>query len=71
MSNKKSYQVFNVNWDTDGEDLALPTTFTVHVTDHEEDVVLDYEGGLDEYLSDWLSDTIGFCHFGFEYKETA
>ena len=43
----------NINWDTDGENVALPEEIELPVgmTDYEE-------------ISDYLSDVTGFCHFG-------
>ena len=32
------------------------------------DIEVDASEDLDEQLSDWLSDTYGFCHQGFEYE---
>lgn len=58
---------FNVDWDVDGnqslEELGLETDFVeeVNIEDIDEDE-------LDDYLSDWLSDEYGFCHFGFDYE---
>ena len=54
-------KAINIKWDTDGymELLnELPTEMEVpkDMTDEEE-------------ISDWLSDEIGFCHFGFELAE--
>lgn len=43
----------------------LPTRITININD------LDYQpeyDDLDDILSDWLSDTFGFCHYGFDYE---
>ena len=59
---------FNVNWDIEGEvgtleDLGLENDFIeeVNIEDIDDDE-------LDDFLSDWLSDEYGFCHFGFDYE---
>ena len=49
-----------IKWDTDGdtEDLAsLPTEVEIpqDIADQDDD----------DAISDWLSDTFGYCHFGF------
>lgn len=51
---------FNIQWDFD-EDPGLPT---------ETVVALDYDSEVDEseQIGDYLSDTYGFCHHGFEYE---
>jgi len=55
--------VFNIEYDTDGEILDLPTTLEIEVpkelTDDEE---------INEFLSDEISNITGFCHLGFEIK---
>ena len=49
---------YNIEWDTDGEDIELPT-----------EVILP-EGMIDEdEISDYLSDLTGFCHEGYEIEE--
>lgn len=56
-------KVYNIKWDTDGEDVDLPTELIIDVPSDE---VLEEE--LDDYLSDEISNVTGFCHFGFEYN---
>ena len=58
------FKVWNISWDTDGEDVDLPTELTVTVP--EEVFASD---GEEDYISDWLSDEYGFCHNGFLFKE--
>lgn len=48
----------NIKWDTDGNNellCTLPKEMQIpkNITDEEE-------------ISDWLSDEVGFCHYGFE-----
>lgn len=59
---------YNVNWDVKGEvgtlkDLGLKNDFIeeVNIEDIDDDE-------LDDFLSDWLSDEFGYCHFGFDYE---
>ena len=51
-------KAYNIKWDTDGatyKSCGLPRS-----------VVIPAEVGDDEEtISDWLSDTFGFCHNGF------
>ena len=48
----------NIIWDTDGEDVDLPTEILLPpgMTDEDE-------------ISDYISDVTGFCHMGFELEE--
>ena len=43
----------NIHWDTDGEDIGLPSEMLIP-----EDIAEDRIG-------DYLSDATGFCHYGF------
>lgn len=61
--------VYNIKWDTDGYDVNLPGRIELKYTDllYEEEcrnTDLD-EDELLERVSDYLSDTYGFCHSGF------
>lgn len=51
-------KAINIEWDTDGEEVSLPTEIEIpeDMTDEEE-------------ISDYLSDVTGFCHFGFELTD--
>lgn len=55
------YKAVNIQWDTDGDEEvfeSLPTE------------VIFPDGMEDEdEMSDYLSDTVGFCHFGFSFVE--
>ncbi len=55
-----TYKVNSIQWDTDDEDVKLPTELTVNVPDGitEHDDVLDY-------ISDRITEMTDFCHFGF------
>ena len=50
-------KAINILWDTDGEEVNLPNE--IEIPDY-----VDKED--DDEISDYLSDTTGFCHFGFE-----
>ena len=52
-------KVFNILYDTDGEDVELPQEFEVEVDDHED---------VEEELSEVITDQTGFCHKGFDYE---
>ena len=54
-----TYEVSNIEYDTDGERFALPDSLTIEVP-------ADLEGyEADEYISDRISDITGFAHMGF------
>ena len=55
----------NIDWDTDDEEIVLPTT--VIVSDEFLDSVYDNdEDSRIEKISDWLSNEYDFCHKGFK-----
>ena len=60
------YTVTDIQWDTDGEDLDLPTELTVDIPN--EDFVNMDEEEIDEFISDEISNITGFCHFGYSLK---
>lgn len=52
----------NIKWDAGPEEiLTLPVGIVTYLPAPDDE-------DLNEYLSDWLSDTYGFCHKGFEYS---
>lgn len=63
-------KVVKIKWDTDGDkELLKSLPKEIDITDEFD--VNDYEDDEDQLLediSDWLSDTYGYCHFGFEIK---
>jgi hypothetical protein len=54
------YIANNIQWDTDGEQVDLPTELTVEVPDNITESI-----DISEYISDEITNMIGFCHFGF------
>lgn len=62
MASKKHYTVENIQYDTDGRKVELPTTLTIPVPEHIED------DEVEEFLSDEISNKTGYCHFGFSIK---
>lgn len=54
------FLVTNIEYDTDGEKVDLPTELEIEV---DEDIT-DYNEQLD-FISDEISNKTGFCHFGF------
>ena len=50
-------KAINILWDTDGEEVNLPNEIKIPDWVDKED---------DDEISDYLSDTTGFCHFGYE-----
>ena len=60
----------NIKWDTDG-DMKILKSLPKEIDITDEFDVNDYEDDEDKLLddiSDWLSDTYGYCHFGFEIE---
>lgn len=55
----KKVKFSNIQWDTDGQEVDLPTEVTLEVDD---DLDIAYEG------ADVLSDKYGWCVFGFDYE---
>ena len=63
-------KITNIKWDTDG-DMKILKSLPKEIDITEEFDVNDYEDDEDKLLddiSDWLSDTYGYCHFGFEIE---
>ena len=67
-------KIINIKWDTDGDKellKILPTeidmTEEFDFEEYEIDGEFEKEQLLDD-ISDWLSDTYGYCHFGFEIE---
>ena len=63
-------KVVKIKWDTDG-DKELLKTLPKEIDISNEVDVKDYEDDEEQLLddiSDWLTDTYGYCHFGFEVK---
>ena len=62
-------KVVKIKWDTDG-DMKILKSLPKEIDITDEFDVNDYEDEeqlLDD-ISDWLSDTYGYCHFGFDIK---
>lgn len=63
-------KVVKIKWDTDG-DKELLKTLPKEIDISNEFDVKDYEDDEEQLLddiSDWLTDTYGYCHFGFKVK---
>ena len=63
-------KITNIKWDTDG-DMKILKSLPKEIDITDEFDVNDYEDDEDKLLddiSDWLSDTHGYCHFGFEIE---
>ena len=59
-------RVFDIEYDTDGEVVDLPTELEITVPDSV-DHADEYE--VDEYVSDEISNITGFCHNGFQMED--
>lgn len=63
-------KITNIKWDTDG-DMKILKSLPKEIDITDEFDVNDYEDDEEQLLddiSDWLSDTYGYCHFGFEIE---
>ena len=63
-------KVVKIKWDTDG-DMKMLKSLPKEIDISDEFDINDYEDDEDQLLDDvsnWLSDTYGYCHFGFEIK---
>lgn len=66
-------KVVKIKWDTDS-DMKMLKSLPKEIDISDEFDVKDYEDDQDDQdqllddISDWLSDTYGYCHFGFEIK---
>lgn len=67
---KKIFKVSKIKWDVDNKsDIKnLPKTMTVEVTSYDVDDITD-EYEVEDFISDYITDEIGFCHDGFEMEE--
>lgn len=61
-------EAYNIKWDTDGEDIDLPTTVTVNIPNQE--FIGMTEDEVSDHVSDMITNDIGFCHMGFSLRRT-
>lgn len=67
-------KITNIKWDTDGDKELLKTLPTeIDITEEFDFEEYEIDGDFDEEqllddISDWLSDTYGYCHFGFDFE---
>ena len=59
------YTAIDINYDTDGENVDLPKEIEVNVPD---DITDEIE--ILDFIGDKITDTTGFCHFGFSTNPT-
>ena len=60
------YIVTNILWDTDGDKETL-TNLPAELSIDSDALGISDEDEIEETISDYLSDTYGFCHFGFKF----
>jgi len=58
--------VYNIVWDTDNQKVDLPNKVVISIS---KEVIEDF--GIENAISDVLSDSYGSCHHSFEYLEFA
>lgn len=61
-------KIFDIKYDTDGEDIDLPPTLEIDLPNTKVDKESIDVNDLEEELSDHISNVTGFCHFGFKYE---
>ena len=62
------YMVTNIQWDTDGDKenlMDLPAELSIDT----DTLSISDEDEIEETISDYLSDTYGFCHYGFDFEK--
>lgn len=59
------YLIKNIKWDTDGEEVDLPTEIEVNIPN--EDFAKYTQEEIYEYISDKITDVTGFCHKGYSF----
>lgn len=60
----KNFLCTDIQWDTDGIYLSLPkSVLFVNCS------LPDDEDEVEDFLSDKLTDAVGFCHSGFKHEE--
>jgi hypothetical protein len=56
------YNVTDIKYDTDGEQIDLPKVLEIDVPNE-----FDGEDEIADYISDEISNITGFCHKGFSF----
>ena len=62
------YMVTNIQWDTDGDKenlMDLPAELSIDA----DTLSISDKDEIEETISDYLSDTYGFCHYGFDFEK--
>lgn len=60
----KKYRIFDIEWDTDGEECDLPQE-----TEQSFNVYGCSKADISEIIGNYLSAEYGFCHKGFRFEE--
>ena len=64
------FQITDIAYDLDDAEITagdLPSMFTVSIPEYVTEVCSS--AGISELLSEYISDTTGFCHKGFNYHQ--
>lgn len=66
--NEREIKVYGIKWDTDTkEELdGVPTTVNFSISSEDFNDFYEDENGLEEFISDKISDISGFCHDGWK-----
>ena len=62
------YIVTNILWDTVGDKETL-TNLPAELSIDTDTLSISDEDEIEETISDYLSDTYGFCHYGFDFEK--
>lgn len=65
----KSFIIFDIIWGATPKELNyLPQTMEVTISDSDVNDIND-KNDIEYYLDNYIADTTGFCHYGFQYDE--
>lgn len=65
----KSFIIFDIIWDATPKELKyLPQTMKVVISPNDVSNIND-KNDIEYYLENYISDTTGFYHYGFQYDE--
>lgn len=62
-----AFLITNIEWDTDGVPIDNLPAFANCILDDLPTGTTDAQ--IEEILSDWLSDSVGYAVFGFDYEQ--
>ena len=67
---KTIINVYNINWETDGKEVELPSKYQLYISDENYNECVDDEVLMNDYISDKLSNKFGWLINDYDYKIT-